>query len=305
MTGPMSKPKSMDSPKRNGGAALPWAIFFLAILSAVLSGVWLIKKHSPSPGEAQNPKVSAGGEVVEDSVELVPLSIPDRKSDNSASVPKESLEEVGEVVKAGGNSEVLRMLADYYNDDPDAIADDLRKAWPRFFEIDLKPLIPWEEFQPVATDRIIEHHYGESPRWEQIRFEEAVLMDSIPMFLDKHKVLEEKRKSLTLDVRESIDSCWDPYLVLKMEYSLALRFMIQSERIDRWPYVTLKRFRKHTRKRVGEEPLIQSATALKGGWVVQANLYASDFPSLETAMESWNQARKEARTRANKLVGGS
>ncbi|MCP5021812.1 MAG: hypothetical protein GY930_08535 [bacterium] len=186
--------------------------------------------------------------------------------------------------------EVVQAIADRYGVNAEEIALEIRSVWPDFFNLELAPLVPWAEAKKSVVDQVIAVNYGDSPDRQQRRYEEAVLRKTVDRYMAKIGIDEHLRHETGILIRRDLEGCRTEYEELKIEFDLALRVKLDSETIDRWAYVSLSSRRVHTLPRP-EKPLFVSHTALQGGWVVQADLYASEFPSLKVVLESWNRAK--------------
>ena len=272
----------------------------LALAAALLLVLgWLaIDGSAPSPidrAAASAPGTAAPADPPVAPIDCVLVEEPPLYHDGPATLP------AGPETPPETHEGVLAMIEAQSGVPRSEIARRIRARRPQWFDSALVPLEPWHEVAPDAADYFVEGFCGPSVESQREKFEYAIFDESLASFIREHtdERTPPERLAMLESIAEDAMFAFDEFIA---EAQVAIMHKVQSDRFDRWPYVTIN----ETRRFTGEER--SSTLGLMGGlgrgWVVQLDIYEGEYPTLDVAAQQWEATKSASRRRLKAWMEG-
>lgn len=197
-------------------------------------------------------------------------------------------------------SKTLAFMADHYSTTAEEIEQELLQAHSTFFDWELAPLEPWADAEAQLVDRLMANIFGGTEKESQLSFEKSTLGSTIAKRIAEAGPDQGAVAALGDDLVAISESCRSDYEIYKIEMRSAIQSKVSRGLYDRWPYLTLTKRRAHTQL-PGKRATFVVATAMKGGWAVQVDLYEEEFPTLNEAQRIWRECQAIGKAKAKEL----
>jgi len=165
------------------------------------------------------------------------------------------------------SSPAVCALADHLGIPVVELIPEIQATWPDLLEMDVEPLVSWDSIGPGFADGIVEQWFGSVDTRDAV-FEMKILGVPLETYLDQNLP-----PGLSVEERwASYERCQGamqvkrlPFEQLATEFSSAIHSLVSQDRFDRFPYLSIERFKKHSLPTAST--LYSIMGAVPGSWV--------------------------------------
>lgn len=281
----------------------PRSVVAIGLAMAALGGglAWLISsgRNAVEPASLRPPEPVASTEPGPALAAVRPKRDEQERTTSVAVTPPDQGSRSLEDIRDATHREAVLGMAAFSDLTPEEVIAEIDSIAPWWFDHQLEPLAAWEEVRDGLPTIITRAIVGttEAELEEDL---EMMVLGELPHVFEARWRTDEMPPERLAALAEIIDSAQPAHDIYASEVAAAVAHIVEQERFDRWPYVTMRARRQHSER--DPRPLLAFIGGSGGCWAVQLEILRGEFPTLDQAHADWLATRADAESRVQAWI---